>query len=112
MVEQTQRELHPKYAPDRVIYHGLGHNSGLHEVREMWAVGVALHVHIYARGESLGRGNRMVGSHALRNQLSDGVPVADHEALEAPFFAEDLSKSHSIGAGGNFIERLERTHEG
>jgi hypothetical protein len=74
-------------------------------------VGGADHFHVDAGEDGFAGGIRGIGGETVWDHFGDGGVVADDEAIEGPFFTENLTKGQEISGHGNAIEGVESGHE-
>jgi len=75
-------------------------------------VGGGDHFHIHAGGEGKARGFLLIGGVAVIDHLADGLVIADNEAFEFPFVAQDFGEGELVTAGGDAVQIIERAHDG
>jgi hypothetical protein len=110
VLEQSQCELHPQHATHGLVHRGHRQFVFRQQLRDLRVVEVGHHVHLHARFQRLFRGRGGVQRDAVMGQFHHRRVVADHEAVEAPFLAQDLVHQVRIGRGGHAVERVERAH--
>ena len=75
-------------------------------------VGAADHLHVHARGRApAAPASASSAAKPVVDHLRHGGVVADDEAVELPFAAQDLRERERIGGGGHAVEVVERAHE-
>ena len=77
----------------------------------MPGVGFAGHVHADAGLRCLAGGVLPVFGDAVGHQLRDAGVVADHQALEAPFVAQEVAQQPVVGGGGAAVQIAEGGHD-
>ena len=77
----------------------------------MIGVGAADHFHVDAGAGGLESRIPKIGGEPVIDQLLDGNPVADHEAIERPFIAENLLHQEAVAACGHAVKVTERRHQ-
>ena len=55
-------------------------------------------------------GDGAVGRDAVIDQFLHRAEIADDEAVEFPFLAQDFGQRKRVGRGGDAVERVERAH--
>ena len=110
-VQQSLRDLDAQNATHRLVERRRGNFPGLEQRRQARAVAVADHFHVDTGGESHGGGLGLVGGVTVLDQFIDRVPVAHHEALEAPLFAQHLGERETVAGGGHTVETVESAHQ-
>jgi hypothetical protein len=111
IVEQSELLLDAQDAQHRLVElfeaRSILSDGGLQIVGEY----AAHHVHVDRR---IQRENPRAGTirrHAVIDELADRAPVAHHEALPAPAFAQSSAQQLSIGGGRHARDVVERRHE-
>ena len=82
--------MNAKNAANRLVDVGHGHYAGLYEIRQMIVVEAADHIHVDAAEKSAAGRAFTVERDVMADEFLDGSPIAVHDALEAPFLAENL----------------------
>lgn len=109
-LEQSGPELEPQDPGDGVVEKARTHLARVHQAAEVAGVGLADHVHVYTGRQREGRGLTQVGRHAVLEQLPDGVPVADHQPVEAPLVLEDPAQHPRVCGDRDTVQVVEGAH--
>src|SRR6266436_1946271 len=112
MFKEAQGKLYAQYASNGLVNIRLWHFSRTHELRQVFMVETADHIHVNACQKSLARCRRAVVGDAMGDQLGDGRIIAINESLKSPLLSQNLFQRERICGGRNSVERIERTHEG
>ena len=110
MLEKAERELHPQHAAHRLVHGRHRQLALLEQLGDLGVVEVGHHVHLDTGFQRLLRGGGGIERDAVVGQFHHRGVVADHEAVEAPFLAQDLVHQVRIGGGRHAVERVERAH--
>ena len=69
------------------------------------------HFHVHAGIEGQPRGFFFIRSQAVIDQFLNGGVIADHEAVELPFAAQDMRQRERIRRSRHAIETVEGAHQ-
>jgi len=113
IVEETEAVLEPQHAPYRFVEERRRHApSPITDDRwQIGAVDLAHHVDVDPGRQRQSARRRAVGGDAVIDQLSDSRPIADDDAIEAPFSTEHVGDEPLVRVRGHAGDLVERRHE-
>ena len=111
MFEQTQPEFHAQHAPDSLVHGGLRNFPGAHQLRQIFVVKAAGHVHVNTAEKGFACGRRTIIGDSVWDEFGDRGPIAVHKPLESPLLPQNLFQGERIRGGWYPVQRIKRTHE-
>ena len=111
ILEQPESELDPQDAPHRLVDQLDGERTLLDQRLDVLCVAGTDHLHVNAGHAPLECCILLVGGEAVGNHLDDRIPVADHEAVEAPLPFQNLSQGKRIARSWHAVQIVEGAHQ-
>src|SRR5579863_8187797 len=112
MVKESDRKFDAKNPARSFVDGGLRNFSRLDQLQQLPVVKIADHIHVHAGQQRLAGCGRTIIGDSMRHQFTYRRPIAYHEALECPFFFQDLFQSKRICRCRDSVQRIESAHEG
>ena len=108
--EQSQLVFQHQHPQGCLVDQRFGNSAGFHQRFEILDVDRGRHVNIHTGIH--GKACRLEGilRNAVGNELLDGRPVGDENAVKAHLFAQNLPHQPGIGRGGHPIQGVEGGH--
>ena len=111
ILEQAEPRLESEHTAHGGVEIGHGGVATLQGDRQAVGVGAGHQVDVDAGLEGESGGRRDVGGDAVRDQLGDGVVVADVDAVEAPASPHEILQDRGIGGHRHALEIGEGGHQ-
>ena len=112
MLEQAQHHLYAEDVPDSLVDGLLPHGAFLHQFLQVGQETIGHHVHVHAGLDGFLGHVFAVLAKTVGDHLAHGVPVGDHQAVEAPLTAEDVLHHEGVAGGRHAVVVVEGGHEG
>ncbi|CAH1687467.1 hypothetical protein CHELA1G11_20043 [Hyphomicrobiales bacterium] len=111
LVEQSELFLEREDPAHSRVEHRHRHCALGDQARQVAPEGLALHFDVGPRCERAARGFLAVRRNPVRDELLNRAEIADDNAGEAPFLAQDIREQMAVGDAGHAIEGVEGRHE-
>ena len=109
------KQAHPLFQLQHPAHGGIdllfGNRPLLHQLFQVVQIGAGAHFNVAAVPERQLGGLLFVGGNAVDQQLSQGIIVADDQALIVPFLFQDFLHQPGIRHRGDAVEGIERGHQ-